>query len=367
MYTRITTLPQSMSPVLPSYMDPDQVLFFDIETSGFSADVTTLYLIGFIYRIDGSWSLEQWFADDNQSEVQILHSFLELSERFSHIIHYNGTGFDLPYLAKRCQRYQIPFYISEDKSFDLYKKLYPYRHLLPVANLKQKSLEQYLNIIREDRYDGGQLVRIYAQYIKSKYGHLPEEAQLMETLLLHNEEDLTGLMQIMRLLSIPALISESQVESAILEEENKSISYLKFSLSLSLEIPEKLEFQHKTGIHFYAEFSQATLIIPLLCGELKYFYTNYKDYYYLPMEDMAIHKSVATYVEKEYRIKAKAATCYIKRQGRFVPQFQPDLQPFYKLDYQDTLTWVEVKDDFLQDKLRLTQYARKILSELLIK
>ena len=40
---------------------------------------------------------------------------------------------------------------------------------------------------------------------------------------------------------------------------------------------------------------------------LKYFYDNYKDYFYLPKEDTAIHKSVATYVDKDFRQKAKTA------------------------------------------------------------
>ena len=36
---------------------------------------------------------------------------------------------------------------------------------------------------------------------------------------------------------------------------------------------------------------------------LKYFYTDYKNYYYLPKEDMAIHKSVAAYVDRDHKKK----------------------------------------------------------------
>ena len=41
--------------------------------------------------------------------------------------------------------------------------------------------------------------------------------------------------------------------------------------------------------------------------------------YYLPKEDMAVHKSVGCFVEPAYRQKATAANCYIKKDGRFLP------------------------------------------------
>ncbi|HEX3023441.1 MAG TPA: ribonuclease H-like domain-containing protein, partial [Lachnospiraceae bacterium] len=51
----------------------EEILFFDIETTGFSPESTLLYLIGCIYYQGGSWQITQWFADDNESEQNILH------------------------------------------------------------------------------------------------------------------------------------------------------------------------------------------------------------------------------------------------------------------------------------------------------
>ncbi|MGN1205819.1 MAG: hypothetical protein ACI4SQ_02395, partial [Eubacterium sp.] len=45
---------------------------------------------------------------------------------------------------------------------------------------------------------------------------------------------------------------------------------------------------------------------------------DYQNYYYLPTEDTAIHKSVGIYVEKEFREPAKASNCYLKKKGEFV-------------------------------------------------
>ena len=47
--------------------------------------------------------------------------------------------------------------------------------------------------------------------------------------------------------------------------------------------------------------------------------TNYKDYYYLTTEDVAVHKSVAHYVDTKYRKQATASTCYEKHTGEFLP------------------------------------------------
>ena len=37
---------------------------------------------------------------------------------------------------------------------------------------------------------------------------------------------------------------------------------------------------------------------------MKYFFKDYKNYYYLPMEHMAIHKSMAAYVDDAHKEKA---------------------------------------------------------------
>ena len=45
------------------------------------------------------------------------------------------------------------------------------------------------------------------------------------------------------------------------------------------------------------------LLVIIYQGELKHFYPNYREYYYLPHEDRAIHKSVALYVDRNFRTK----------------------------------------------------------------
>lgn len=64
--------------------------------------------------------------------------------------------------------------------------------------------------------------------------------------------------------------------------------------------------------YFKGEGTEALLKVPIYEEELKYFYSNYHDYYYLPTEDVALHKSVAGFVDKAHRVNATAATCYTR-------------------------------------------------------
>ena len=41
----------------PIGISSEETVYFDIETTGFSADVTALYLIGCIYFKEGEWQL----------------------------------------------------------------------------------------------------------------------------------------------------------------------------------------------------------------------------------------------------------------------------------------------------------------------
>ena len=93
--------------VLPA--PAENICFFDIETTGLSAAVSSLYLIGTITFENNEWVLNQWFADDYVSEVRLLQAFSEFSEKYEWIAHYNGATFDIPYLEKKYRKsYAVP-------------------------------------------------------------------------------------------------------------------------------------------------------------------------------------------------------------------------------------------------------------------
>jgi uncharacterized protein YprB with RNaseH-like and TPR domain len=325
--------------------EPEQLLFFDIETTGLSAERSKLYLIGCVSYRKGAWRLIQWFADTADSERQLLLAFFEYLKDFSCLVHFNGDSFDIPYLQKRCAALGLDCSFSNMPSFDIYKKIKPFKKLLGLENLKQKSIERFLGINREDCFSGGQLIEVYENYLNSG------NQDLYRLLMLHNEEDLKGMPAILPILSYPDFFrlpvtpagwKEIPVTDAFGNEE--LLLCLFYESPVSLPSPVAAE---ASPFVLEADKHRLCLKISLFYGEMKRFYPNYKDYYYLIYEDTAVHKSIGEYVECSARKKATAKTCYTKTKGLFLPQPSPVLPEYVKRDYSDRLTYVPCSRELL--------------------
>lgn len=349
---------------LPANISKEQAVFFDIETTGFAAEVTTMYLLGCVRFVDEKWMMYQWFADDAHSEEQILNTFFNSLPPDVVLIHYNGNGFDIPYISKRCEKYKMRCLLSGMQSIDLYKLIKPYKNLLGLENIKQKSVEKFFRIFREDKYSGGELIKDYGNYLKARKAHDPQELILYHRLILHNADDLRGLVSLTEIIPLTDSLSHPIVSERPTFNSRKT--ELVFNIALSVSVPGGT-------LRSYPDYSVAIaddvikIKVKLYKDELKFFYPNYKDYYYIPGEDTAIHKSVSFYVDKEYRTQAKAANCYSKHTGCFVPQYSEVISPFFKIDYGDKISYLETTDEFLDNKELVSLYASHILNNALTK
>ena len=101
------------------------LLFFDIETTGFSGDTSSLYLIGCACYRENRWQLFQWFADTREAEPELLHAFFSFLQNFSVLVHFNGDGFDIPYLLKRCCLMALTMIFPELKVWIFTERLSP--------------------------------------------------------------------------------------------------------------------------------------------------------------------------------------------------------------------------------------------------
>lgn len=344
-----------------SIIDSD-ILMFDIETTGFSPDTTSIYLIGCCYYQNHCWNMIQYFADDYISEKSILQSFIEFSKGFKVMIHFNGTGFDIPYLQKKLIAHELDFSFDSFLQIDLYKKIFPYKRILNLANTKQKTIESFLGLPRVDPYSGGELINIYVDYMKNKFGHRSAMQDNLDALLRHNEEDVCNLILLTSILAYSDLFEEPcDIISAQLENEFVTISFsLKNPLTTSISYSTK-----EQDVTLFAERNAGRISVHVYQGVLKYFYPNYKDYYYLPAEDTAIHKSVAEFVDKEYRQKAKASTCYTKKESTFLPQYFGDLTPAFRFACKDKMSYIEVTPSFLESKEQCQEYITSLMQYLL--
>ena len=341
---------------------PEKALFLDIETTGLSSQTASIYLIGACYYSNNMWNAIQWFAETPQEEVEILHAFFQFASDFSTLIHFNGNQFDLPFILGRCNKHGLSYNFDAFEGIDIYKRVSLCKHFLQLPNCKQKSIEKFLHLDREDTYGGGELIQVYKEYTKT-----PSKTQ-EDLLLLHNKDDLKGMIKILPILSYCDIFNKpvraTKVQSNYYRDLNgKKQQELIIRIKLTSPVPLPVSY-HANDCYVTVENTHAALRVPVYTEELKYFYHNYKEYYYLPMEDIAMHKSVAAFVDKEHRVPATAATCYTRKYSSYLPMWDYILEPFFKREYKSSLLFFELTDEFKTDREAFSRYASHILEML---
>ena len=136
---------------------------------------------------------------------------------------------------------------------------------------------------------------------------------------------------------------------------------MKILLPFSLPVDFKLQ---SDGVFFETDNGYANIRIPIYDEEMKYFYTNYKDYYYLPDEDQAIHKSVAKFVDRSHRVQASARNCYTRKPAQYLPEWDLAFIPFFKRSYDEHSLFFELTDSLKKSRNGMSLYALHILRHL---
>lgn len=311
------------------------ICFFDIETTGLSPQISSLYLIGAAWFAEDSLCLKQWFADDYVSEKEILASFSRFTEDFSVFVHYNGSTFDIPYLEKKYHAHDLPSPFSGKESLDLYRLAGRRKGWFGTANMKLTTMECFLGFRRRDQYTGRDCIELYTEYMQKKYFRDSLADERKNQLLLHNHDDLYGTVLCSQL--FPYISYRPEQPDCLIEIRHPEASALILSDTIQGSFPVSLQAE-QDHIHYSFDSCRLTITIPLYEGTLCHYYKDYKDYYYLPEEDMAVHKSVGIYVDPAHRRKATAATCYIKKSGLFLPlpkKFAPGSVPLFKRERRD--------------------------------
>lgn len=338
-------------------------IFFDIETTGFSPAHSTIYLIGCARKKDDVICVDQFFAEEPSEEKDIIASFLGVLKDYSTIISFNGIGFDIPFLKAKCDTYGFEETLKDYHYLDIFKSVSGLKFLLKLPNYKQKTIEHFLGLPREDLFSGGELINIYQEYVKDK------DVEKERLLHLHNFEDVIGMMDLLPVLSYLEVfhgqysITETQI-SPYRNLDGREGKEMIITLKNDYSVPKRVSYQFRD---FYLTMKNrvTSIRIPVFTGELRYFYSNYRDYYYLPEEDMAIHKSVASFVDKGYRETARASNCYNRKSGSFLPQYDSVMNPEFRREYKDPVSYFEITDDFCTSDVMLRRYVDHILTLML--
>lgn len=356
-----------LSPRYPieNFCVPGQTLFIDIETTGLYVRSSNLYMIGCAYLDEQKdkpsvWRSIQWLATNYEDEVNVLNAFAAFAKTYRYLIHFNGNQFDIPYLKNKMQQYNISLSFDAYEGIDIYRRISPYKAFLKLPNCKQKTIENFITAtVREDAYTGDELIDIYHEYV------LNHDETKERLLLLHNEEDVKGMLEIVAALAVCDLFHLPMKVTKVQANYYKDINQRQCSeIIMNLKLPTALPAEISYGAndcYFSGNGLEGKLRVPIYEGELKYFYSNYKDYYYLPKEDTAIHKSVASFVDKDYRKQATARTCYTRKVSSYLPQWDALFTPFFKKDYEDKDLYFELTDEFKTQREAFNLYAHHIL------
>ena len=349
-----------MLPYLEQIADPSEVLLVDIETTGLRAQENTIYLIGCLYYREDTWNLIQWLDTTGLEEKEVLSSFILFAGGCSALIHYNGDRFDLPFIRKRIAFHGLSDVTADMTSIDLFKMIKPFRGVLGLTEYKQTSMEELLGIEREETAAGKELIRIYHQFIAN-----PSPA-LVRKLTAHDREELTGLVQLLPLTVYDRLhkaqLNVYRAQTNYYDDYNGD---RKEELFLFFRLPEAVPAPlYASASHCYVKLEEdkGVIKIPLYTESMKYFYANYKDYYYLPEEDMAIHRYLAVHVDKDHRIRCTPQTCYTRKSGTFLPQWSLFRTPFFKRAYDDEELFFEFTDECKRDRSFLSDYTTYVFA-----
>ena len=215
----------------------EEAVFLDIETTGLSPMRSFIYLIGlvFIDLKEMTMHITQLIAEDRDEEEEILKLTKERLKGYKTVVTYNGNSFDLPFIAKRAERYGIEP-IAMD-SFDMYEKLRLHKDTLKLDGLKQKNIEKKLGITREDRYNGGECISFYKDYVKNK------NQESFDRFVLHNYDDL---------LYMPATMSILDLldEKITIDIDGRKYKFDKHSIKKDILM---IDFTTDMGINTYVE------------------------------------------------------------------------------------------------------------------
>ena len=238
------------------------ILYFDIETTGLSAKRSDLYLIGCSYFSDSAFRTQLIFNDNGTSEPEMLSHFEQILKNHKILVSYNGDTFDIPYLLKKMEQFDVDSTLDNIQSVDIYRTTRKYKKLLRLDSAKQFDIEHLIDFQRNTFISGGDLISAYKHYLNS------HDESLLDDMLTHNHDDIRGLISISEFVNIPHIPDDFQIDD--ISDTIDSITYNCSIPKLPCRITESLN-----GILVNACNTHMHVVVPKTRDtEMKYFFKD---------------------------------------------------------------------------------------------
>lgn len=353
--------------------NPHEILYFDIETTGLSTADSDLYLIGCAEYVDGKWQTTLIFNDDGCSEPEMLEYFTTIMDRYSYLVSYNGDTFDIPYIKKKYSQFELPCIIEKLVSVDIYRITRKLKKSLCLTSVKQTDIEELIGFRRSTFISGGDLIDTYKHYLRytnisyartasceaAKKGDA-DIRQFLSDILTHNHDDIRGLISLTEFVNLKRISDEADITDITVDE-----SYVTYSCTIP-KLPCRMSLAlQKTTVNMCG--TELTVRTPVTTGTLRYYFKDYHNYYYLPVEGTVIHKSVAAYVDSEYKEKATRENAFVCKTSRFVAKPKEFSADSFYTDSCHGTEYMELVPGLLQKGAHSSDYIACILRQALPK
>ena len=176
----------------------NDTFIFDIETTGLSPKFHKVILIGILYNCQDRTVIKQFFAENEDEEIDVLTEFVNNIKCFTRHVTYNGVAFDIGFINYRLKKHNIDFILDKESDFDILRFIKPFKTYLKLEDCSLSTVETYFGIHRDDIINGGESVKLYKEFVES------QNKEIMNTILLHNYEDIYNLSKLVNIKELVA-------------------------------------------------------------------------------------------------------------------------------------------------------------------
>ncbi|SDB08917.1 hypothetical protein SAMN02910298_00372 [Pseudobutyrivibrio sp. YE44] len=340
----------NISYALDKYFD-NNTIFFDIECTGLSPRKSFIYLIGYAIRLGNMVTVTQLLANNESEEIEILNEFENVIRNYDKLLGFNSTRFDESFIVERCKKYKLNTVIKQKKHLDMYLTTTKAKCLLDLPNYKQKTIEGFLGLNRKDEYDGGQLIPVYQHY------SLTNDQESKKLILLHNYEDVKGMIYIADILSYSDILtSDLRFVNMELDEDK-----LRFEIETDIALPSSINKIREYGMYIIKN-NRIYVTLNIFKGTLETYLPDYKNYYYLISEDIIIPRSLGESMDKSNRRPATRKECKVVAEGSYVslPKgIDVGSTRTFKASYESKEAYISVSDIKEDIIIKITRYMLK--------
>ena len=225
-------------------------------------------------RNESGVRLISWISEQESDEYEMLTALSDALDSIRRIITFNGNAFDLPHLHQKYKAFDLMDPLQGKQYLDLMLRLKPISRFLALPSGKLADFAGFLHLAQPDASD------------EASFRFHPGAEDKHEA---STPNDALYTLECMSLLHYADFLDQGARIREVTTDEERVI----FRLHYPDGFPVGFSV-HDSGFHLRFSEDGTVLLSSRICnGSIRYYHTDVKNYWYLPLEGYAIHKSAA--------------------------------------------------------------------------